>query len=192
MTAEEKTPHPLAAYYKAKDEAWDDYCRLLTESALELMAGGDTPWDADALHRILFDYWDRTGQAEKIFSSYPRGQIEAAITRAWANEFGFWLNEYATDMAKFPARQKDWERLDKLDAAIGGANGERQARAFKNYDRYNAIADQIIKENPKLLANGYLTISLENLARRVRERLGANPPSVKTIKRALEEAFTNS
>jgi hypothetical protein len=195
MSAEEGTPHPLDAYYRAKGEEWDGFMKRITDGMLRTLEGQPPSgaFDPEVLHGTLLTYWERTGQADKIFSTYTRAQVRAAAADVWAGWFSFMANEWATSEATYPARQKDAERLDRLDKSIAGHNKQKQARADKDYAHYCAVADKILREDPDLVAewcadgSAHLNISLTQLAEKVRERLGDDPPSVKTIMRAITD-----
>jgi len=187
-------------------EALDLLLEWISEEALQILDGNQK--QRLDLHEEMFRYWDRTGQTDKIFSAYSREQIEAAITNAWLSEFVSVKFERMDKAVSFPDEEKERARIKKMDDANANSNKARQAAADAHYDRYIALADQILKENPELTERDtdgdiIVTISLPRLAEMVRERLRKEPrprdladwkhwpPNTRTILRAFKFAFTD-
>jgi hypothetical protein len=183
MSGEERERGALAALYKMLDESLDNYLMDLTGQTVRYLEGQPLPLDPGGLHGTLLEYWERTGQKDKIFSSYTREQVVTAVLWVWASQFVFWANEYARDEVEYPARQRDNARLDLLDKNIADQTERNRAQAAKDYGDIRAIYAQLIQESPELAkkANGKARNAV------ISKKLGKaiSPALIKQIQRAL-------
>jgi hypothetical protein len=182
---EEGVDEALKAKY---DKALDEQLAHLTRVTLAILEGHVSHLDG-GLYAYVQDYWKRTGQADKIFAAYSRERVEMAVAKAWVRGATIDLNTHAHNAVVFPTWRKLQDRFDRLDRPLADHNEVKQVQADKDYARYQDVANMVLQEEPGLARafDAGERGSTTKLAERVRERLGDDPPRVKTILRAITE-----
>jgi hypothetical protein len=175
MTLDDRSREWLARRL-AEDEEYDGwpsegFLKFLSDATLDLLRGRRR-FNPSTLV-FLFQYWERTGQKDKIFSAYSREQIESAIMKACTDEF----------TGLFPDWEKDVQRAIRLNTNIADQADRKQAQAAEDYGRIRSIYAQLIQESPELAKKG----SRKARNALISKKMGkANSPAqIKQIQRAL-------